>query len=90
MNQCSDAHALLSKLYNSILHGNEIQFQYNNKQYYILPNYDKNKIEGVCFGEAYTENEIVCLSATELYDARIENTILGKVASHINIVWRNF
>lgn len=44
----------------------------------------------VCFGEAYAGNDVVCLSENELYNACIEDTILGKVASKINIVWKNF
>lgn len=90
MNKFNDEYNSLSELYNSILRGNEIQFQYDKKNYYILPNYDKKRVVGVCFGEAYTENEIVCFSENELYNARIENTILGKVTSQINIVWKNF
>lgn len=85
-----DIYNSLTELYNSILRGNEIEFQYDNKCYYILPSFDKNNIVGVCFGEAYTENEIVCLSEKELYNAQITNTVFGKIISKINIVWKNF
>ncbi len=80
----------LSELYGSILHGNEIEFRYGEKKYYVLPYYDGKNIIGVCFGEAYTGIEIVCLSENELYNAGIENTILGKVISKIDIIWKNF
>lgn len=90
MNNFNEEYSILSKLYKSVLNGNEIEFQYDKKNYYILPNYENNKVVGVCIGEAYTENEKICFSETELYNTCIGNIILGKVISQINIVWTNF
>ena len=81
-----DEYSSLSELYNSILRGNEIQFRYDKKYYYIVPNFEQNEVVSVCFWEAYTENEIICSTESELYNARIENTILGEVASQIKNV----
>lgn len=90
MNTFFNEYNSLSELYSSVLHGNEIEFRYGEKKYYILPYYVENNIMGVCFGEAYTEKEIVCLSEKELYNVGIENTSLGKVVSKIDIIWNNF
>ncbi len=77
-------------LYESIFRGNEIEFQYGEKQYYILPYFNKSGIViGVLFGEAYSEKDLICFSKEELYNARIENTNFGTVFSQIKITWRN-
>ena len=41
MNEILETYRMISNLYRSVLRGNEIEFQYNNKNYYILPNYKK-------------------------------------------------
>ena len=87
---CLNDETVLSELYNSIFCGNEIEFLYNKKRYYVLPVWEENKVTSVCFGEAYSENEIVCYSEDELYNASIEDVILGEVISKVNIVWTNF
>lgn len=86
-----DVYDSLDELYNSILCGNEIEFLYNKKHFYILPFYgDGESVVGVCFGEAYKDNEVVCLSANELYGVILENNAFGKIISEIEITWRNF
>lgn len=78
------------ELYSSILRGNEIEFQYMGKHYYVLPHFDGNNVVGVDFGAAYSENEDIYFSEYDLYHACIENTIFGKIFPQIDITWRNF
>ena len=79
------------KFYLSILRGNEVEFKYLNRQFYVLP-YFGNEIKaiGVRFGESYSENEIVCLSQQELFTVQIGSVEFGHVFSEIEIIWQNF
>lgn len=76
-------------LYNSFFRGNEIEFLYQGKHYYILPHFDNRVVKGVILGEAYSEEEVQCLSKDALYNARIENSILGDVIPYVEIIWNN-
>lgn len=79
------------ELFNTVLRGNEIEFLYNKKHFFILPYRDScGKVIGVCFGEAYKDNDIICTTLKELYNARIENTTLSTVLNEIEIFWYNF
>lgn len=90
MTESGHSYHSLSDLYSSILRGNEIEFQYEGKHYSILPQFDGNSVVGVCFGEAYSKNEIICSSESDLYQADIENTVLGEIFPEIRITWKNF
>ena len=79
-----------SSFYNSFLRGNEIEFEYKNKRFYVLPVFVDEKVIGVRFGEAYSENDTICFCESELYNVCIENSLLGEISSSINIVWNNF
>ncbi len=76
--------------YDSILRGNEIEFLYKEKQYYILPHFDKSCVIGVCFGEAYSDDEKIYFSFDELYNAPIENTTFDKILNEIEIKFYAF
>ncbi len=77
--------------YNTILRGNEIEFVYNKKQFYIIPYYDINgKVIGACLGEASSDNDMLCLSSDELYKASVENSIFNLILEEIDIIWSNF
>ena len=77
--------------FSSILHGNEIEFVYNEKQFYILPYRDSSdKIIGACFGEKYKDNDKICFSSKELYNVCIGNITLNTILSEIEISWYNF
>ena len=79
-----------SSFYNSILCGNEIEFEYKDKRFYVLPVFADKKVVGVRFGEAYSERDTICFCESELYNAYIDDLLLGEIISHINIVWNNF
>ena len=80
----------LDQLFNSILRGNEIQFEFGGKEYFILPHYLNEKIVGAIIGEAYTDKDRVCLSVEEFQSAVINGFWFGDVFDKINITWRNF
>ena len=82
--------AIINELYRSLLHGNEIEFQYNDKSYYILPVFNENRVTSVCFGEFNAEKEYVCKAEDELYNVKLEDSILGEEIFQIRITWKNF
>ena len=85
-----DIYSSLEELYNSFFRGNELEFVYNDKKYYILPCYGINEtVVGVCIGESGM-NENTCFSHTELSNYRIEKVKFGDILSDIRIIWFNF
>ena len=82
---------LFEKFYVSLLRGNEIEFRYKNKQYYILPCFGPDKaVVGVRMSESYSKNERVFFSQKELYLANIDGEKFGDVFLKMEIVWQNF
>lgn len=76
--------------YNSFFKGNEIEFIYKSKRYYIVPHYDDNdEIIGVELGEANSTVNTICLSTSGLYNAAIGDTVFGEALSNIEIVHYN-
>ncbi len=81
-----DLYKTFDEFYNTMLRGNEIEFIYNEKQYFILPKRDENNnVIGVYFGEAYKDDEKIYFSADTLYNATIEDTTLNQILQNINI-----
>ena len=81
-----DLYKSFDEFYNTMLRGNEVEFIYNEKHFYILPHFDENeKVTGVCLGEAYTDDEKIYLSSVELYNAPIEGTTLNKILQEVDI-----
>ena len=86
-----DLYKTFDDFYDTLLRGNEIEFLYNEKHFSILPCFDENeKVTGVCFGEAYTDNDKIYFSSNELYNAPIENTTLDKILNEIEIKFSAF
>lgn len=85
-----DKYNVIGELFDSLLRGNEIEFQYDERCYYILPNFSGKDVISVCLGEANTEKEVICTSQEELYNACIGDTILGEIIFQIDTTWKNF
>ena len=79
----------LDEFYDTMLRGNEIEFVYKEKCYFLLPNFKNNKIKGILFGVFGSEEEIICLSKQELYNIPIETEVFGEILSSIHILWSN-
>ena len=79
------------EFFDTFFRGNEIEFLYQNKRFYILPIYNEDKsVMGVSIGIAYGKTELICLSKNELYNAWIDKSIFGNILQEIEIVWNNF
>ena len=93
MHGCGDNFQYCDAMFDSIvLRGNEIEFKYNGKSYFILPHYDqkqKNTI-GVCFGEAFQDDEIICLTKNDLHHVLIQGNAFSAIIHEIEITWKNF
>ena len=85
-----DLYNSFHELYDSILRGNEMEFMYNGKRYYILPCFNDANVNGCCFGEAYADVQVFCGSEQELYRAKVGNALLGEIISEVSILWYNF
>lgn len=86
-----DLYKSFDEFYNTMLRGNEVEFIYNEKHFYILPHFDENeKVTGVCLGEAYTDDEKIYFSSGELYNATIGNTTNCKILGEIKIKFYAF
>lgn len=76
-------------LYKSILRGNEIEFEYSGKQYFILPSFCNGNIVGALIGEQYMD-DILCKSAEDLENALIDGKPFKEIFHSINITNTNF
>ncbi len=86
-----DLYKSFDDFYDTMLRGNETEFFYNEKHFYILPHFDENeKVTGVYFGEAYTDNDKIYFSSDELYNAPIEDTTLNKILGELEIKFYAF
>ena len=86
-----DLYKTFDDFYDTLLRGNEIEFLYNEKHFFILPHFDENKkVTGVYLGEAYTDNEKIYFSSGELYNALVEDTTLKKIINKIEIKFYAF
>ena len=77
------------ELYETMLRGNEIEFEYDRKCYFLLPYFEQNRVVGTMIGEKDKE-EVVCMSKEELYNLKIANSLFGEIVSRINILWYDF
>lgn len=87
MSNFFDYYVGLEQLYESVLRGNEIELQYANKKYYILPYFTAGHVSGARIGEQNAKDEKICFSAQELSEASIENCNFGKILSKIKITF---
>ena len=78
------------KMFNSFHRGNEIEFAYNSKKYFLLPYWHKNIVIGALFGEQMMNKETICLSWDELYNLDIQGSKFGDIINLIDILWTNF
>lgn len=78
------------ELYETTLRGNEIEFKYNEKFYFILPYFKDKKVVGVSMGQFNADDEKVCYSKQELYDVEIDDMVFGEILDSIDILWDNF
>ncbi len=90
MSKFTELYESFEEMYDSMLRGNEIQFSYNGKSYYLLPCFDENeKVESVYLGLAYTDFEEKYSSMHELYNARIDDSVLGEILPKAEIIWHD-
>lgn len=81
----------ISQLFDSILSGNEIEFNYHGKAYFILPERNKDgSIIGVLLGEKYRGNPSICYSEQELRSAFVGEISFYEAFCDIKITWKNF
>ena len=86
-----DLYKTFDDFYDTLLRGNEVEFIYNEKHFYILSHFDENeKVTGVYLGEAYTDNDKTYFSLNELYNAPVEDTTLKKIINEIEIKFYAF
>ena len=78
------------EFYNTILRGNEIEFKYKEKKYFLLPYFNGEKVVGISFGEFGSEDELICLSKEQLYNLKINDALFHEILSVIDISWNNF
>ena len=90
MNKSEEKINFCKKMFNSFHRGNEIEFAYNSKKYFLLPYWHKNMVIGVLFGEQAIEKETICLSWNELYDLDVQESKFGDIINLIDILWTNF
>ena len=77
------------EFYETMLRGNEIEFEYNTERYFLLPHYEDEEIVGIMIGKAGTNHKLVCLSKQALYNTKIDGCLFGELLSDINILWNN-
>ena len=76
--------------YATFYRGNEVEFVYNEERYFVLPMFDDSQnICAVILGKENDDNEIICKSEQDLYNAPISKTVLGNILDEIEIVWYN-
>lgn len=68
--------------------GNEIVFELNSERYFVLPNWESNKISGYVIGHAYSDDETVCPSKEALADYLICGTVFARAFGQITIIER--
>ena len=78
------------ELYETMQRGNEIEFIFNSKKYFLLPFFENGQALGVVFGEHGTNEELICHSRQELYSINVDNKIFGEIVPDLKIIWRNF
>ncbi len=78
------------ELYETMLRGNEIEFVYRNKSYFLMPHFNEtDEVEGVLLGAAGS-NGILFATKEDLYNANIEGEFFGNIFCQTDIVWNNF
>ena len=78
---------LVDRIFSTMLRGNEIEFKYQDKAYFLLPCWENKTVYAVCLGRAQTENEVVCASSDELYRAMLDGWTFGEIVSEINVIF---
>jgi hypothetical protein len=79
----------LEEMTETLRRGNEIEFSYEGKDYYILPEWDNGNICGYQVGEAYCDS-IVYSNEMDLGNHIINGKKLKNILSKITIKFRNF
>ena len=90
MNRSEEKIDACKKMFNSFYRGNEIEFAYNSKKYFLLPYWHKNVVIGALFGEQMMNKETICLSWDELYNLDVQGSKFGDIINLIEILWTNF
>ena len=79
------------EFFDSFYRGNEVEFIYNNEQFFILPIYsNEQNVVGVRFGKSYCDIEQLCFSKEDLFNVRISQDSFGGIVDQIKIIWHNF
>lgn len=89
MSNFNNLYHSFKEFYETFFRGNEVEFVYKNKKFYLLPAYSDSKISGICFGTSENTDEQFCNSLDDLYNLKIEDDILGNIIDHIDIIGHN-
>ena len=80
----------LKELYETFFRGNEVEFEYKGKKYYILPRFKDNHVLGVLIGQFGSNEDTQCLSIEEFRAFRVDNESFEDVFHSIEILSYNF
>ena len=84
-----DLYSSFDDFFESFFKGNEFEFVYKQRRYYILPSYVEGRVKGIILGISNEDKETLFLSKESLYLAPIEESFLGNILKEIEIVWHN-
>ena len=70
--------------------GNEIEFIFNTKNYFLLPHWKDDKIKGYDIGEAFSEDYKVCVDKEILGNYIIDGYIFRDIVGDLIITFRCF
>ena len=89
MTKFFDYYSSFEEFFDSLLRGNEIEFLFKSKRYYLLPVFSASQdVDGVVIGNL--ECETYYHSKAEVCKHTIEGLPLIDILDEIEIVWRNF
>lgn len=81
----------IDEFYESFFRGNEVEFIYDSKHFFIIPEYnDEKKVIGVSFGLKNSDAHITLMSRDALFNASLGNEIFGNILDDLVITWHNF
>ena len=86
-----DIYNSFEDFFETLYRGNEIEFSYNGKSFFILPIFkDAHSVIGVTFGNAYSDKKVECFSKEDLYNIQIGNDLFGNIFDKIETTFYAF
>ena len=85
-----DRYNSFEELYETMLRGNEIEFIYKNKSYFLMPYFNEiDSVVGVLLGASGSRG-VLFATKEDLYNADIEGEVFGNIFCQADIIWNNF